>query len=64
MSERTRLERFITVGIDDELRAEIGDLPRGRGVLGELIRDPKPLRLDERRRPPQLVRLSRLAIRR
>ncbi len=39
------LERFIHVGIDDETRRVIGDLPRGRGVLGELIRDPKPLRL-------------------
>ena len=45
--ERRELERFITVGIDDELRATIGELPRGRGVLGELIRDPKPLRLTD-----------------
>ncbi len=39
------LERFIYVGIDEETRREIGNLPRGRGVLGELIRDPVPLRL-------------------
>jgi signal transduction histidine kinase len=39
------LERFIYVGIDDDTRRTIGDLPRGRGVLGELIRHPKPLRL-------------------
>jgi signal transduction histidine kinase len=39
------LERFIYLGIDDETRRAIGDLPRGRGVLGELIRDPVPLRL-------------------
>jgi signal transduction histidine kinase len=44
---RQGLERFITRGIDDELRAEIGDLPRGRGILGELIIDPKPLRLHD-----------------
>jgi signal transduction protein with GAF and PtsI domain len=42
---RTSLERFVTLGIDEATRAEIGDLPRGRGVLGALIRDPKPLRL-------------------
>jgi len=42
---RQELERFITSGIDDDLRATIGELPRGRGVLGELIRDPRPLRL-------------------
>jgi signal transduction histidine kinase len=39
------LSRFETSGIDDETRARIGDLPRGHGILGELIRDPRPLRL-------------------
>jgi signal transduction histidine kinase len=43
--ERRELERFIHVGIDEETRREIGNLPRGRGVLGELIREPRPLRL-------------------
>ncbi|HJU48183.1 MAG TPA: GAF domain-containing protein [Gaiellaceae bacterium] len=47
------LERFLTVGIDDATRASIGDLPRGRGVLGVLISDPKPLRLDDVGRHPQ-----------
>ncbi|MFF9479281.1 GAF domain-containing protein [Streptomyces sp. NPDC014733] len=42
-----RLAEFVTVGIDDELRARIGDLPSGHGLLGELIRDPRPLRLSE-----------------
>jgi signal transduction histidine kinase len=41
------LEQFITQGIDDDLRAEIGPLPRGRGILGVLIRDAKPLRLHD-----------------
>jgi signal transduction histidine kinase len=45
--ERRELERFIYVGIDEQTRAIIGDLPRGRGVLGELIRNPAPLRLRE-----------------
>ena len=35
----TGLEQFITVGIDAETQATIGDLPRGRGILGVLIRD-------------------------
>lgn len=39
------LERFLTVGIDDDERRAIGDEPRGRGVLGELIEHPQPLRL-------------------
>lgn len=41
------LERFLVAGIDAETRERIGDLPRGRGVLGVLITDPHPLRLDE-----------------
>ena len=43
--ERSGLERFITVGIDESTHAAIGDLPRGRGVLGLLISEPQPLRL-------------------
>jgi GAF domain-containing protein len=42
---REVLERFIYLGIDDETKRSIGNLPRGRGVLGELIREPVPLRL-------------------
>jgi signal transduction histidine kinase len=45
--ERRELERFINVGIDEETRRDIGNLPRGRGVLGELIREPAPLRLGD-----------------
>ena len=41
------LERFITAGLTDDQIARIGDLPRGRGVLGELIRHPEPLRLEQ-----------------
>jgi len=44
---RTSLERFLTLGIDQRTRATIGDLPRGRGVLGTLIREPRPLRLSD-----------------
>ena len=42
---KTSLERFVTRGIDAEQHHQIGDLPRGRGVLGLLITDPKPIRL-------------------
>ena len=44
-AEGRELERFLTVGIDEEQRGRIGDLPRGHGVLGVLIREPRPLRL-------------------
>jgi len=43
---KRELERFLFIGIDDEIRARIGPLPRGRGILGELIRHPEPLRLE------------------
>jgi len=43
----TALERFITHGIDAATHAAIGDLPRGRGILGVLIRDARPLRLHD-----------------
>ena len=42
---RRELAQFITRGIDDEGRRAIGDLPRGRGILGLLIEDPRPLRI-------------------
>ena len=45
--DKSGLERFVHSGIDEETRREIGPLPRGRGVLGELIRDPRPLRLPD-----------------
>ena len=40
------LVEFIYEGIDEEMREKIGHLPEGRGVLGVLIDDPKPIRLD------------------
>src|SRR5947208_1313885 len=41
----TRLAEFITVGVTDDERAAIGPAPEGKGILGRLIVDPKPLRL-------------------
>lgn len=49
---KSKLERFITVGIDEQTRRAIGNLPVGRGVLGELISHPLPLRLDDVGRHP------------
>ena len=46
-ADRSSLERFVTRGIDADIQREIGDAPRGRGVLGVLIDDPKPLRLTD-----------------
>lgn len=43
----TRLSQFITVGIDEQGRRAIGELPSGHGILGLLIVDAKPLRLPD-----------------
>ena len=51
----TSLERFITHGIDDDTRATIGDLPRGRGILGALINDARTLRLHDLAEDPRSV---------
>jgi signal transduction histidine kinase len=50
--EHTGLERFLTSGVDEDTRRAIGDLPRGRGVLGALIEHPQPLRLSDVGRHP------------
>src|SRR5687768_2501481 len=36
------ISRFITVGVDPETRSRMGRLPEGKGLLGQLIRDPRP----------------------
>ncbi|MEN8651910.1 GAF domain-containing protein [Streptomyces sp. 21So2-11] len=41
------LSQFLTVGLSDEDIAKIGHLPEGHGLLGELIRNPEPLRLTD-----------------
>ncbi len=44
--EGTGLSNFVTAGLDERETAAIGDLPHGRGLLGVLIRDARPLRLE------------------
>ncbi|SCF58317.1 Serine phosphatase RsbU, regulator of sigma subunit [Streptomyces sp. DconLS] len=43
------LEQFITAGLTEEERAALAgtDFPHGRGVLGQLIHHPEPLRVDD-----------------
>src|SRR5678809_172887 len=41
------LETFTTYGISGEQRALIGPPPRGHGILGLVIRDPRPIRLPD-----------------
>jgi len=49
------LERFVTHGLDDDSREAIGDPPHGRGILGALIDDAHPLRLQNLADDPRSV---------
>lgn len=51
--DRTSLVRFVTSGLDEATRARIGDLPRGHGLLGEVIRNATPIRSADISRHPQ-----------
>ena len=44
---RASLEQFLTRGIEDSLKAQLGHPPQGGGVLGLLIEEPEPLILDD-----------------
>lgn len=50
---RNELERFLTRGVDAATQREIGSPPRGRGILGALIADPRPLRIADLRTDPR-----------
>ena len=50
-----RLAQFVTYGISPEERAALGELPSGRGVLGVLTADPRPLRLADLADHPRSV---------
>jgi len=45
IGEDGQLEQFIHVGMDEETVAQIDHLPEGKGLLGALILDPQPVRL-------------------
>lgn len=49
VSARGDLEQFIHTGMTDAQVAAIGHLPEGHGLLGALIDDPLPIRLDHLR---------------
>ncbi|GAB7142393.1 hypoxia sensor histidine kinase DosS/DevS [Mycobacterium riyadhense] len=50
-----RVLHFVYEGIDEETVRRIGHLPEGLGVIGLLIDEPKPLRLDDLSRHPASV---------
>ena len=49
------LSQFVTYGVDERARRQIGTLPHGRGLLGEIIHVPEPLRLDDLSKHPSSV---------
>ena len=53
------LERFLTTGIDAATHEAIGELPRGRGILGVLIREARTLRLHDLTEDPRSVGFPR-----
>ncbi|MBN6040359.1 GAF domain-containing sensor histidine kinase [Amycolatopsis sp. 195334CR] len=55
LGEGTSLAEFVYIGIDEPTRDRIGHLPEGHGVLGLVIDEAKPLRLEEISRHPASV---------
>ena len=50
-----RVQHFVHQGIDEQTVRRIGHLPEGLGVIGFLIDEPKPLRLDDLSRHPASI---------
>jgi signal transduction histidine kinase len=57
LGESGSLADFVYVGIDPEGRARIPGEPQGRGLLGTLLTDPRPLRLADLAAHPAAVGL-------
>jgi signal transduction histidine kinase len=46
-SDGEGLSEFVNTGLDEATVREIGHLPKGHGILGLLIEEPEPIRLDD-----------------
>ncbi len=55
LDEMGQMQAFLTSGISDELRAKLGPIPEGHGLLGAVLTDPKPLRLPDLTKDPRSV---------
>ncbi len=53
--DRSGLRDFVYLGVDEDTAKRIGHLPEGRGVLGLLLKEPRPLRLADISSHPQSV---------
>ncbi len=50
-----QIRQFITSGMSEAVRCQIGQLPTGRGLLGEVIRTKRVMRLEEIREHPASI---------
>ncbi len=55
LDEAGELAQFLTVGLTEAERAAIGPPPAGRGLIGALLADPRPVRLDRLQSDPRSV---------
>ena len=53
--DRRTIQTFVTAGMSRETRALIGPIPRGKGILGLVIREARPIRLDRIADHPEAV---------
>jgi nitrate/nitrite-specific signal transduction histidine kinase len=53
VDDEGRIERFITSGLDDETRRAIGQLPKGRGLLGLIIHENRSFRIPDINQDPR-----------
>jgi signal transduction histidine kinase len=52
-ADRASLNQFVTSGLSSPERERIGALPTGRGLLGLVIRDPRPIRTPDISKHPK-----------
>ncbi|MBI4671991.1 MAG: GAF domain-containing protein [Chloroflexi bacterium] len=55
LDENGRIAQFITTGLSDAERARLTHSPRGDGLLGVVIREPRPLRVADISRDPRAI---------
>ncbi len=55
LNERSEMEAFLTSGISSELRASLGPIPQGHGLLGVVLDGAQPLRLPDLGKDPRSI---------
>ncbi|MGA7670929.1 MAG: GAF domain-containing protein [Nitrolancea sp.] len=55
IDEGYQVEAFLTSGMSAEIRARLGGIPKGHGLLDVILKDPRPIRLRELSDDPRSV---------